>query len=304
MLRFPRATHRCLAIGLGLLLGIPAHAAGQESGRAPDPTQRVILVTGSTSGLGREVARALAADRDHVIVHGRSQERGLALVEEINSDSPGSARFYQADFASLDQVRGLAEAVMRDYNRLDVLVNNAGILLAGEPERRLSLDGYELTFQVNYLAGYLLTDLLLPLIRESVPARIVNVVSTGASPLDFENLMLEEGYRGGRAYNQSKLAQVMHTIDLAAELEGTGVTVNALHPASLMDTNMVVSNGIEPRTSVMEGRDRVLLLINGETVGTGQFYRNGQPSRTRNAQPYDADSRARLRQASERLIGR
>ena len=193
---------------------------------------------------------------------------------------------------------------MRDYNRLDVLVNNAGILLAGEPERRLSLDGYELTFQMNYLAGYLLTDLLLPLIRESVPARIVNVVSTGASPLDFENLMLEEGYHGGRAYNQSKLAQVMHTIDLAAELEGTGVTVNALHPASLMDTNMVVSNGIEPRTSVMEGRDRVLLLINGETVGTGQFYRNGQPSRTRNAQPYDADSRARLRQASERLIGR
>ena len=144
--------------------------------------------------------------------------------------SPGSARFYQADFASLDQVRGLAEAVMRDYNRLDVLVNNAGILLAGEPERRLSLDGYELTFQVNYLAGYLLTDLLLPLIRESVPARIVNVVSTGASPLDFENLMLEEGYRGGRAYNQSKLAQVMHTIDLAAELEGTGVTVKRSAP--------------------------------------------------------------------------
>ena len=222
MLRFPRATHRCLAIGLGLLLGIPAHAAGQESGRAPDPTQRVILVTGSTSGLGREVARALAADGDHVIVHGRSQERGLALVEEINSDSPGSARFYQADFASLDQVRGLAEAVMRDYNRLDVLVNNAGILLAGEPERRLSLDGYELTFQVNYLAGYLLTDLLLPLIRESVPARIVNVVSTGASPLDFENLMLEEGYRGGRAYNQSKLAQVMHTIDLRPRRRARG----------------------------------------------------------------------------------
>ncbi len=301
---FTRATHRRLAISLGLLLGIPAHAAGQASGRAPDPTQRVILVTGSTSGLGREVARALAADGDHVIVHGRSQERGLALVEEINSDTPGSARFYRADFASLDQVRGLAEAVMGDYNRLDVLVNNAGILLAQEPERRLSLDGNELTFQVNYLAGYLLTDLLLPLIRESAPARIVNVASGGNAPLDFANLMLEEGYFGWRAYNQSKLAQVMHAIDLAAELEGTGVTVNALHPGGLMDTNMVISNGIEPRSSVMDGRDRTLLLINGETVGTGLFYRNGQPAMTRIAQPYDADVRARLHEVSERLIGR
>ena len=138
---FTRATHR-FAISLALLLGVPALAASQNSGRAPDPTQRVILVTGSTSGLGREVARALAADGDHLIVHGRSVERGLALVEEINSASPGSARFYRADFASLDEVRGLAEAIRRDYDRLDVLVNIAGILLAQEPDRRLSLDGY------------------------------------------------------------------------------------------------------------------------------------------------------------------
>ena len=221
-----------------------------------------------------------------------------------SSTSPGSARFYRADFASLDQVWGLAEAVMRDYDRLDVLVNNAGILLAEEPERQLSLDGYELTFQVNYLAGYLLTDLLLPLIRESAPARIINVASGGNNPLDFANLMLEEGYDGWRAYNQSKLAQVMHAIDLAAELEGTGVTVNALRPGGLMDTNMVISNGIEPRSSVMEGRDNVLLLINGESAGTGLFYVDGQPGRTRNAQPYDAEVRASLRQVSERLIGR
>jgi len=264
----------------------------------------VILITGSTSGLGREVARALAAEGDHIIVHGRSVERGLALVEEINSASPGSARFYRADFASLDEVRGLAEAIMRDYDRLDVLVNNAGIFLVDDPERHLSQDGYELNFQVNYLAGYLLTDLLLPLVRESAPARIVNVASGSASPLDFDNLMLEEGYSWNRAYGQSKLAQVIYTIDLAAEIEGSGITINALHPATFMDTNMIVGAGLQPRSSVMEGRDNVLLLINGESAGTGLFYMNGQPGRTRSAQPYDADVRAALRQASERLIGR
>ena len=291
-------------MSLGLLLGVPALAASQSSGRAPDPTQRVILITGSTSGLGREVARALAAEGDHIIVHGRSVERGLALVEEINSASPGSARFYRADFASLDEVRGLAEAIMRDYDRLDVLVNNAGIFLVDDPERHLSQDGYELNFQVNYLAGYLLTDLLLPLVRESAPARIVNVASGSASPLDFDNLMLEEGYSWNRAYGQSKLAQVIYTIDLAAEIEGSGITINALHPATFMDTNMIVGAGLQPRSSVMEGRDNVLLLINGESVGTGLFYIDGKPGRTFDPQPYDADVRAALRQASERLIGR
>lgn len=295
---------RGLALGFSLLLGAPALALSQGVGRAPDSGQRVILITGSTSGLGREVARALAADGHHLIIHGRSEERGHAVVDEINSDSPGSARFYRADFASLDEVRGLAAAILRDYDRLDVLVNNAGIFLVDDPERRLSRDGHELTFQVNYLAGYLLTDLLLPLLRESAPSRVVNVASIAGAPLDFDDLMLERGYTGGRAYGQSKLAQVMHTIDLAAELTGSGITVNALHPASMMDTNMIEGAGLRPRSSVMEGRDNVLLLINGESPGTGLFFVDGQPARTRYGQPYDDDARATLRRISERLIGR
>jgi NAD(P)-dependent dehydrogenase (short-subunit alcohol dehydrogenase family) len=282
----------------------PTPAPGQAAGEGPDVNQRVVLITGSTSGLGREVARSLAADGDHLIIHGRSEERGRALVDEINADSPGSARFYRADFASLDEVRGLAAAIAQDYDRLDVLVNNAGILLVDDPMRRLSRDGYELSFQVNYLAGYLLTDLLLPLLRASAPSRVVNVASISAAPLDFDDLMLDRGYSGSRAYGQSKLAQVMHAIDLAAELEGSGVTVNALHPASQMDTNMITGVGIRPRSSVLEGRDNVLLLINGESPGTGLFFVDGRPSRTRYAQPYDPEARAALREASERLIGR
>lgn len=298
----------CLWLGLrllfGLALAIPAPSSSQATGPSPDATQRVVLITGSTSGLGREVARSLAANGDHVIIHGRSEERAGELVDEINSGTPGSARFYRADFASLDEVRDLAQAIRRDYDRLDVLVNNAGILLVDDPVRRVSEDGHELTFQVNYLAAYLLTDLLLPLLRESAPSRIINVASRSASRVDFDNLMLERGYNGSRAYGQSKVAQVMHTIDLAEALEGSGVTVNALHPASQMDTNMIVGAGMRPRSSVMEGRDNVLQLIDGESLGTGLFFMDGRPARTRDPQPYDAAARARLHEISERLIGR
>ncbi|MBT8335422.1 MAG: SDR family NAD(P)-dependent oxidoreductase [Gemmatimonadetes bacterium] len=290
-----------VALAAGLLLAFPIGAAAQPV--APSADQRVVLVTGSTSGLGREVARSLAADGDHVIVHGRSEERGLALVDEINTDSPGSARFYRADFASLAEVRALAEAVLRDYDRLDVLVNNAGILPIRETQRRLSEDGHELTFQVNYLAGYLLTDLLLPLLRSSAPSRIVNVASVTTSSLDFDDVMLERGYSGMRAYGQSKLAQIMHAIDLAAAMEGTGVTANAVHPASQMDTPMITGAGVRPRSSVLEGRDNVLQLIDGEGVGSGRFYVDGRPGQPRVGQARDPDARARLRALSERLAG-
>lgn len=287
----------------GLALGLPGSGAAQATGAPPSPDQRVVLVTGSTSGLGREVARALAAEGEHVIIHGRSEERGLALVDEINTGSPGSARFYRADFASLAQVRELAAAVLRDYHRLDVLVNNAGILPIRETQRRVSEDGNELTFQVNYLSGYLLTDLLLPLLRESAPARIVNVASVTTSALDFDDLMLEQGFSGMRAYGQSKLAQIMHAIDLAAELSGSGVTANAVHPASQMDTPMITSAGVRPRSSVIEGRDNVLQLIDGADVGSGDFFVDGRPGRARVEQAWDADARAALRRITETLVG-
>ena len=290
-----------VALAIGLCLALPTEVAAQPA--VPTAEQRVVLVTGSTSGLGREVARSLAADGDHVIVHGRNSERGEALVDEINSETSGSARFYRADFASLDQVRALADAILSDYGRLDVLVNNAGILPIRESQRRVSEDGNELTFQVNYLAGYLLTDLLLPLLRSSAPSRVVNVASITTSPLDFDDLMLEHGYQGMRAYGQSKLAQIMHAVDLAAELEGTGVTVNAVHPASQMDTPMIRGAGVRPRSSVMEGRDNVLQLVDDPSVGTGQFYVDGRPGRPRAGQLTDDEARAALRRVSEELIG-
>jgi len=268
----------------------------------PADSVRVILVTGSTGGLGREVARRLAAGGAHVIVHGRSVERGTGLVREIASSGLGSARFFRADFGDLDRVRALADSVRAHYDRLNVLVNNAGILLSPD-ERPVSSDGYELHFQVNYLAGFLLTHELLPLLRKGAPARIVNVSSRSADPIDFDDPMLEEGYSAGRAYGRSKLAQIMFTFELAERLEGAGVTVNALHPASLMDTDLVKDMGMEPRSTVAEGARAVLHLIDGEDVGTGRYYRRMEPDRAPHPQAYDEAARARLDSLSRVLTG-
>ena len=270
-----------------------------EQRSMPSPGQRVILVTGSTGGLGRETARALAGNGDHVIVHGRNKERGNALVAEISAEAKGSARFYQADFGSLDEIRALARSILTDYERLDVLVNNAGIFNPDQDERRVSKDGYELHFQVNYLAGYMLTEMLMPLLEASAPSRIVNVAS-GQAPLDFDNLMLESGYEGFQAYLQSKQAQIMMTFSLAGELSKRGVTINAMHPSNFMNTDLVLEAGFEPQSSVETGRDALLRLIN-EDVGTGKFF-NVFEEATVIPQAYNSEALAQLMKISADLV--
>jgi NAD(P)-dependent dehydrogenase (short-subunit alcohol dehydrogenase family) len=169
-----------------------------------DAAEATILVTGATDGLGRRVAQELAAMGATVLLHGRSPERLEATLEELQGQTGGEkARSYLADLSSLAAVRDLADRIFSEHDRLDVLVNNAGIIAR---ERKESEDGHELTFAVNYLSHYLLTRLLLPLLKDSAPARIVNVASAGQSPLDFSNLMLERGYNAMKTYSQSKLA--------------------------------------------------------------------------------------------------
>ncbi len=273
----------------------PAAAARPAT---PTASQRIALVTGSTDGLGREVARRLAAEGAHVIVHGRNVERGQAVVAEIAAAGKGSARFYRADFASLAEVRRLAGEIRRDYTRLDVLVNNAGVIV---PRREVSKDGYEMQFAVNYLSGYLLTYSLLPLLEKGTSPRIVNVSSLAASPIDFTDVMLERGYSSNRAYGQSKLAQVMFTIDLAQELKGKGIVVQALHPATYMDTNMVRSAGGTPRSTVEEGAAAVMNAI-ATSAPSGSFF-VGQKVGSPNAQAADVDARRQLRELSRKLTG-
>jgi NAD(P)-dependent dehydrogenase (short-subunit alcohol dehydrogenase family) len=294
---------------LSLLLALSAAPTGAQTIIPDTPApgsealdgRRIAMITGSTSGLGEATALALGERGWHVIVHGRDLERGRRVVEEIET-GPGSATFYAADLASTDETGRLADAVMRDFERLDVLVNNAGIWLSGDDTRRTSHDGYELSFHVNYLAGYQLSHALLPLLRASAPARIVNVASVAQTEIDFDDVMLESGYSGGRAYGQSKLAQILFTFDLAESLEGSGVTVNALHPATLMDTEMVREAGVRPRATVEEGRDALLRLVVEPDVGTGGYFDGQEPARA-HEQAYDAAARERLRDLSERLVG-
>src|SRR4051794_23612049 len=194
-----------------------------------DMAGKTVLITGSTDGVGRYVAKQLAAKGADVLIHGRDAARARALIEEIVREGSRAPVFYQADLSSLAGVRQLAKAVRANRDRLDVFVSNAGIgsRIMGSAERRESAGGFELRFAVTYLAGFLLADLFLPLLKAAAPSRIVNVASLGQQPIDFEDVMITRNYSGGRAYSQSKLAQIMFTIDLAAELEGSGVSVNA-----------------------------------------------------------------------------
>jgi NAD(P)-dependent dehydrogenase (short-subunit alcohol dehydrogenase family) len=268
-----------------------------------DVAEARILVTGATDGLGRRVAQVVAAKGATMLLHGRNPERLKATLEELRIQ-PGSEKVssYLADLSSLGAVRGLAYRIHSEHDRLDVLVNNAGIIAR---ERRESEDGYELTFAVNYLSHFLLTRLLLPLLKDSAPARIVNVASAGQSPLDFSNLMLERGYDAMKAYSQSKLAQVMFTFELADHLRGTGVTVNALHPASLMDTKMVQSTFGYTMSTVEEGTEAVVrLAVSQEVEGiTGRYFDGTRQTRA-NRQAYNPRDRNRLWVLSEQLCGR
>jgi NAD(P)-dependent dehydrogenase (short-subunit alcohol dehydrogenase family) len=264
---------------------------------------RNVLVTGSTDGLGRELALALAADGAHVIVHGRNAERGQAVVDAITTAGTGSARFYAADFASLKTVREFAERVAIDYPRLDLLVNNAGVAFGSDQPRRSSADGHELQFAVNYLAGWVLVNRLRPNLAAAAPSRVVNVASGSAHPIDFDDVMLQQPGAHKRGYGQSKLAQVSMTVELAPEFERDGITMVALHPASQMDTTMISGLGVTPRTTVAAGRDHVMGVITMEVLQSGAFYVDGRPSSPRNAQPADPAARAKLVALSERLTG-
>lgn len=265
--------------------------------------QKTILITGSTDGVGRRVAQILGSAGHTILVHGRDGQRAQAVAREITATG-GKAEVYLADFASLAEVRSLAEAVSRNHPHVDVLINNAGIGF-GRPggAREVSRDGHELRFAVNYLAPFLLTRLLLPVLARR-DSRIVNVASVGQEPVDFSDIMLARHWNGQRAYRRSKLALIMFTFDLAEELCAAGVTVNAVHPATFMATTMVAESGVAPWSTVDEGAEAILRLAAlPELAGwTGLYFEGRQPAKA-NAQAHDAEARSRLRGLSFDLVG-
>lgn len=191
-----------------------------------------IVVTGATSGIGLESARQLAGQGHSLVLMGRSPDRLAAAADSVRREGAVGVLTLRADFAALASVRAVAAELLDRCERIEVLVNNAGGVFA---RRTLTEDGIEATFQVNHLAGYLLTELVKERLVESAPARIVITSSVGhyRATMDVDDLGFERGYQIMRAYSRSKLANVLYARHLAAELEGTGVTVNAVHPGSV-----------------------------------------------------------------------
>jgi NAD(P)-dependent dehydrogenase (short-subunit alcohol dehydrogenase family) len=269
--------------------------------------ESTILVTGASDGIGRGAAAELARMGARVLLHGRDASRLARARDEIAGDTGNEKlEVYVSDFASLAEVHRLAGEVASRHDRLDVLLNNAGVGRGphGRQVREESRDGHELRFQINYLAPFLLQHLLLPLLRRAAPARIVNVASAGQAPIDFDDIMLEHGYDSMQAYCQSKLALIMASFELAGRVDPAEVTVNALHPGSLLDTKMVREGFGAPMGPVEDGIEAEVYLATAPDLEgvTGEYFDRTRPAKAK-AQAYDADARRRLWQLTERLLG-
>lgn len=269
--------------------------------------EQTILITGATSGLGLALANALAKQGATLLLHGRDGKRGPAVLDEIKQQTGNKKLgFYQADLASLRQTAELGQQIAAEHQRLDVLVNNAGVGFGKEgAKRETSQDGYELRFAVNYLAPYLLVEGLLPLLQKSSPARIVNVASVGQAPLDFHDLMFSHGYSGVTAYRRSKLAMIAWTFDLAIRLANAGITANTLHPASLMPTKMVLESGWNVMSTVEEGLEATMRLVVDPALDdvTGKYF-DGLREAKANPQAYDVEFRRQLAAVTAELVAK
>ena len=273
------------------------------------PDAQTVMVTGATDGLGRAMATRLAQLGATVVLHGRDADRIAETGREIRRRTgAGPCRLIpvRADLASLSEVDALAAEVSGEVDQLHLLVNNAGVGF-GAPDgpREESSDGLELRLAVNHLAPLRLTRRLLPLLRASVPSRVVQVASIGQAEIDLDDLLFERGWSGIEAYRRAKLAMVMGTIDLAEELRGTGVTVNALHPATLMETTMVADSGVAPRSTLEEGVTAAMRLALDPTLDevTGGFFDGTREAAgSVHDQAHDAQVRAALMRRSEELI--
>ena len=263
---------------------------------------QIILVAGSTDGIGKLTALRLAQKNANIIVHGRNPEKVNIIVNELKTRS-GTEKIdgLTADFSSLNEVRKFADELKKDYKEIDVLINNAGVGFADE---RYSKDGYELRFAVNYLAPFLLTNLLQPLLEKDTPSRIVNVSSIGQSPVNFDDIMLEKNFNATQAYYQSKLALIMFTITLAEKLKDKNISVNSLHPGTYLNTNMVRSSNIKPWGEPETGADAEVFLATSPMLEnvTGKYF-NVKTEASADSQAYDKKARERLWNLSIQLTG-
>lgn len=264
-----------------------------------------MLVTGSTDGIGKETALELARRGATVILHGKDTGRcQRALDDAVKAARNPSLGCFAADLASLAEVRKLAQDITRQYERLDVLINNAGIFMTS---RRLTADGYEMTFAVNHLAPFLLTHLLLDLLKKSAPSRIITIASVAhqRAKLDMDNLQGEKHFTGYGAYALSKLGNILFTYELAERLKGSGVAAFCLHPGAIGTKLLREGFGGLSGGTVKQGADTPVYLASasGEVdTMTGKYFFQRKVDRP-TPLAEDAAVRRRFWDASARLCG-
>ncbi len=280
-----------------------------------DLKNKTILITGGTNGIGKSTALVLANNGGQVVIVGRNPEKTKQVVQQIIKVTGNpSVEGLVADLSSMLQVRHLAQEFRQKHQHLHILINNAGGIFA---TRQLTVDGYERTFALNHLAYFLLTNLLLDMLKTSAPARIINVSSRAheGATLNFTDLQGEQhySYGGYRAYGQSKLANLLFTYQLARQLDGTGVTVNAVHPGAVA-TGFGVNNGGAMRVGMRifrqfsltpeQGADTIVYLAASPEVEgiTGKYWFK-RKQLTSSPESYDEDAQKRLWSVSAQLTG-
>lgn len=273
---------------------------------------KTYLITGATAGIGLECAVQLASPDAHLVLIGRNEAKLAHAKDRVLAAGATAVDTLICDFSSLDSVRTLAQRILANYPHVDVLINNAGAVYMSRTE---TVDGYEATFAVNHLAGYLLTETLKPLMVASAPSRIVMTASNAhyKGTMDFDDLGFSKRYSGMHAYMRSKLANVLYTRDLARELADSGVTVNSLHPGMVAtDIWDSLPKIARPLVKAVKG----LVMITPEKGGSRITYLASDPSLNHTTGAYFEKNRvvepsplarddkvaARLRQESERLV--
>ena len=264
---------------------------------------KTILITGSTDGIGKQTAFDLAELGNTVIVHGRNPERTKETAEFISQKSANmNVGFFVADFSSLREIRKMSGEIHSEYEQIDILINNAGVFMN---ERKLSRDGFEMTFAVNHLAHFLLTKLLMDLLQKAPQGRIINVASMAhASELDFENLQGEKFFDAYTAYSYSKLCNILFTNLLAEKMFDSPITVNSLHPG-VISTKLLHAGWGSGGSRIQEGSTTSVFLATSPDVESvsGKYFSNSRQSKSSGIS-YDRDIQVQLWELSEKMIGK